>query len=126
MAGEKLPKAETDRRIQKCFDLRFKSNDPIRQDKWIEYCHENYGDKSELQYSQYWIRANERYNNGWKARLENLLDPAIDELTRLLADEDPKVRQRAIDQIAKFTGNDIQKIQADIKGQVNIKFGSDE
>ena len=126
MAGDKLPKAETDKRIQKCFDLRFKSNKPIRQGEWTEYCHEHYGDKSELQYSQYWIRAYERYNEGWRTKLEKLLDPAVDELTRLLADEDPKVRQRAIDQIAKYTGNDIQKIQADVKGEINIQFGSNE
>lgn len=125
MAGDKLPKAETERRIFKCYELRFLSPNPIRQEEWTKYCHENYGDKSELQYAQYWMHANDRYNQGWKNKLENLLEPAVDELTRLLASEDEKIRQRALDQIMKYTGNDIQKIQADIKGQVSISFGDE-
>jgi hypothetical protein len=126
MAGNKLPKAETEKRVMKCFNLRFNSDSPIRQDKWIEYCHENYADKSEVQYHQYWAKAFERYNQGWKSKLENLLDPAVDELNRLLSSEDEKIRQRALDQIMKYTGNDIQKIQADIKGEINITFGENE
>ena len=126
MAGNKLPKAETEKRIMKCFQLRFQSDNPIRQEKWIEYCHEQYGDKSELQYHQYWARAFERYNSGWKAKLENLLDPAIDELTRLLASEDDKIRQRALDQIMKYSGNDVIRVQADVKGEINISFGESE
>jgi histone H3/H4 len=52
-----------------------------------------------------------------------MLGPATDELFSLLASEDQKIRQRAIDQIMKYTGNDIQKIQADIKGDIKVSFG---
>ena len=126
MAGNKLTKSETDQRINKIYDLRFNSQPPMRQWQWIEYCHENYGDKSEAQYAQYWQKANDKYNDHWKTKLENLLDPAINELSRLLASEDEKIRQRALDQIMKYSGNDVQKIQADITGKINIAFGEEE
>jgi hypothetical protein len=43
-----------------------------------------------------------------------------------LASEDEKIRQRAIDQIVKYTGNDIQKIEADIKGDIQVSFNAPE
>ena len=50
-------------------------------------------------------------------------DPAVQELVKLLADENPKIRSRAIDQIMKYTGNDITK--QEIKGTletIQVKF----
>jgi hypothetical protein len=54
-----------------------------------------------------------------------MLDPAMNELILLLADEDPKIRQRAVDQIVKYTGNDIQKIEANIQGNVVLSWGNE-
>ena len=43
-----------------------------------------------------------------------------------MADDNPKIRQRAVDQIVKYTGNDIQKIQAEIKGDIEVSFNTPE
>ena len=125
MAGNKLTHTEVDERVDKCLELRYKANNPILQREWIKYCKKNYGDKSEQQYIAYWISAREKYEEGWRAKLNKMLDPAMNELFALLADEDAKVRQRAIDQIVKYTGNDIEKIEAKIDARVELKWGDD-
>ncbi len=122
MAGDKLPNSEINKRVEACYTLRYENNEPFKFKHWIEYCHKHYGDKSEQTYTTYWSKSKNLYDDSWKERLNKLLGPATDELTRLLADEDPKVRQRAIDQIVKYTGNDIQKIEADIKGDITVSF----
>ena len=53
MAGQRITKAENDERVDKCLELRFQSNPPMLQKDWIKYCHENYGDKSEITYHKY-------------------------------------------------------------------------
>jgi hypothetical protein len=126
MAGDKLTHTEVDKRIDKCLELRYQSNNPILFKDWIKYCHKNYGDKSEQQYTKYWSDAKEKYEEGWRAKLSKMLDPAMDTLFELLADDDPKIRQRAIDQIVKYTGNDIEKIEAKIEGNVVLKWGDNE
>ncbi len=60
----------------------------------------------------------------WKELLEKQLTPAVEELIRLMADENPKIRSRAVDQIVKYTGNDIQKIQAEVKGDIQVSFNT--
>jgi len=124
MAGERISDKELKERIDKAYDLRY--NQGYGQEKYVKWAKENYGDKSEQQYCQYFTKAREVYDETWKDKLQSLLGPATDELFRLLASEDQKIRQRAIDQIMKYTGNDITKVQADIKGEINISFGSDE
>jgi hypothetical protein len=42
-----------------------------------------------------------------------------------LASDDEKIKQRAIDQIIKYTGNDIQRIEAKIEGNIVLNWGSD-
>lgn len=124
MAGSKLTDAEVQERVEACYDLRFISG-KMKHHEWQTYCHKNYGDKSELQYTQYWMKAGDRYESNWREKLGKMLDPAVNELTRLLADEDPKIRQRAIDQIMKYTGNDIQKLEGNIKVEnVELQWGS--
>jgi hypothetical protein len=54
-----------------------------------------------------------------------MLDPAMNELFTLLASDDEKIKQRAIDQIVKYTGNDIQKIEAKIQGDIRLSWGND-
>ena len=124
MAGIKLTHTEVDERVDKCLELRYKSNNPILFKEWIAYCHKNYSDKSEQQYSAYWASAKEKYEEAWRAKLNNLLDPAINELYSLLASDDEKIRQRAIDQIVKYTGNEIQRIEAKIDGNIILNWGS--
>jgi hypothetical protein len=125
MAGDKLTKTEVDARVDKCMELRFQANDPILFREWIKYCHKNYNDKSEQQYSAYWQIAKDRYDEGWKSKLNKMLDPAMNELFTLLASDDPKIKQRAIDQIVKYTGNDIQKIEAKVQGDIRLTWGND-
>ena len=125
MAGKKLTHTEVDERVNTCLKLRYEANDPILQTEWVKYCKKHYGDKSEQQYIAYWIAAREKYEERWRAKLNKMLDPAMNELFALLADEDAKVRQRAIDQIVKYTGNDIEKIEAKIEGNIELKWGDD-
>jgi hypothetical protein len=125
MAGTMLPNIEVHKRVEECYRLRYEQSESITQHKWVDYCHEVYGDKSEQTYCRYWSQAKEKYDNAWKERLNKLLGPAVDELNVMLSSDDEKVRQRAIDQIMKYTGNDIQKIQAEVKGDIKVSFGED-
>ena len=125
MAGDKLTRPEVDARVDKCLELRFQANDPIMFREWIKYCHKTYKDKSEQQYATYWQIAKDRYDEGWKAKLNKMLDPAMGELFTLLVSDDEKIKQRAIDQIVKYTGNDIQRIEAKIEGNIVLNWGND-
>lgn len=127
MAGDRITKAEADKRINACFKLRYESDTPITQDRWVEYCHENYGDKSEQQYCNYWAKAKEKYDNGWKEKLSKLLGPAADKIREGLESEDPRTYQRAIDQVMKYTGNDVDRVE--VEGNITYfkaKFGDDD
>ena len=115
MAGERLTDAEVNERVDKCLELRYHTDPPMLQREWIKYCKKNYGDKSEQQYTHYWSLAKDRYEESWKALLQQQLTPAVQTLIGLLASEDEKVRQRAIDQIIKYTGNDIDKQQIELQ-----------
>ena len=56
---------------------------------------------------------------------KGLVQPAVNELRELLQSDNPQIKQRAIDQIMKYSGNDIQKQH--ILAQVeNIKIGFGE
>jgi HEAT repeat protein len=126
MAGTKLPQTEVDNRIQECYDLRFNSNDGLTHKKWIEYCHKNYGDKSEIQYSNYYAKASEMYKDTWREKLNKQLDPAVNTLIELLSSDDEKIRSRAIDQVMKYTGHDIQQIEAKIEGNIELSWGNED
>ena len=125
MAGSKLPKSETDSRVQQCYDMRYNSNDGLLFRNWMKYCHENYGDKSEQQYTAYWVSSSEIYQESWREKLSKQLDPAVNELIGLLASEDEKIRSRAVDQIMKYTGNDVEKIEAKIQGNIELNWGGE-
>ena len=125
MAGDKLPNSEINKRVEECYSLRFENEQPFKFKDWIEYCHKTYNDKSEQQYTQYWMKSKDLYDEGWRERLTKLLGPAVNELTRALASEDEKIRTRAIDQIMKYNGEDIQKIQAEVKGDIKVSFGEE-
>ena len=43
-----------------------------------------------------------------------------------LAGENPKIRQQAISQVFKYTGNEVQKIQAEVKGDIQVSFSPPE
>ena len=118
MAGTKLSHMEVQKRVDACFNHRYNENKNQRQ--WLEYCHKEYGDKSEKQYGAYWNTAREQYDDNWKERLQKQLDPAITILQGLLHSDQEKIRQRAVDQVLKYTGNEINKVA--IEGSMNIKL----
>lgn len=120
MAGRKLPHSVVEERVETCYDKRFNSNETFTITDWIGYCHENYNDKSEQQYTDYWMKASTLYKNYWREKLEAHLDPAVNTMIELLGSDDEKIRQKAVEQVFKFTGNDVQKIEADIKGNITI------
>ena len=126
MVGTKLTHVEVDQRIDKCLELRYYSNDTLLFKDWIKYCHKAYGDKSEQQYSKYWADAKAKYEEHWRAKLNKMLNPAMDSLFELLASDDEKIRQRAIDQVVKYTGNDIEKIEAKIEGNIELSWGEQD
>lgn len=125
MAGNRLPQTEVDKRIRECYDLRFNNNNIFRHKAWIEYCHENYNDKSEQQYTDYWMKAGEMYQESWKEMLNKQLGPATQELIRLLADENPKVRDAAIAKIFRYTGNDIEKNETILTQKIEVKWADE-
>ena len=118
MAGHKLTDGEVNERVEQCFDLRY--SEGYKQKQWIKYCHQFYNDKSEKQYHQYWIKSKDLYNESWREKLNKQLDPAVNELIRLLASDDEKIRQRAIDQIMKYNGED--EIKVAVTGQMEISL----
>ncbi len=126
MAGHKLTKAETDARIAQCYKMRYETTPPTKHADYIIWCKKNYGNKSEMQYTAYWMKAGDIYKAAWKQKLEDSVGLATDEMVKLLQDEDPRVRQRAIDQIYKFSGNETEKLE--IVGSVELTWGgtSDE
>lgn len=123
MAGNKLSDKEIKDRIKKAYELRYEQN--YTQEQYVKWAKEYYGDKSEQQLCQYFLKARDLYEDTWKDLLQKQLKPATQELIRLMADENPKIRDAAIAKIFKYTGNEIQKIQADIKGEINITFGEE-
>ena len=125
MAGTKLTDGEIEARIECCFNHRYEMKGSHRE--WIKHCHMAYKDKSEKQYTQYWIKAGERYEEEWREKLKKMLDPAVTELYALLGSEDNKIRQRAIDQIMKYNGEDIQRVEGDLKIEsISLKWGNEQ
>ena len=125
MAGIKSTDAQIQERVESCYELRY-GEIGFKYKQWIDYCHKNYGDKSEKTYTSYWMKSKERYEEAWREKLGKSISPAVDELMRLLANESSQVRQRAVDQIMKYTGNDIEKIQSEMKIQnIDLKWGDE-
>lgn len=128
MAGIKLTDAEVRERVEECIKQRYNLDKPTRQEEWVEFCHKAYRDKSEQQYCAYWAKAKEIYDLRWKAKLDGMLEPAMLELISLLGDDSAKIRQRAVDQILKYSGNDIikQEIDARLSGEIKVSFGGQQ
>tara|TARA_R110000796_G_scaffold69045_1_gene157726 strand:+ start:71 stop:529 length:459 start_codon:yes stop_codon:yes gene_type:complete len=123
----RLTLVEVQRRVDTCIDLRYKADKPILQREWLDHCLKHYDDKSKPQYLNYWVTAKEQYEEGWKGRLEGLLEPAMLELTSLLHSDNPLVKQKAIDQVYKMSGYDIQKhlVKATVEN-ISIGFGEEQ
>ena len=126
MAGIKATHAEISERVNKCYELRY-GDTAFKHEDWIKFCKKTYDDKSEQTYTSYWMKAKEMYMDAWKERLDKSISPAVDELIRLLANESSAVRQRAIDQIMKYTGHDIQKMESEVRIQnIDLKWNDGE
>ena len=118
MAGIKLTDALVQERVDNCFTNRYVKG--MRQVDWIKYCNNEYGDKSEKTYCTYWSKSTQKYTDAWKEKLNKQLDPAVNALISLLASDSEKIRQRAVDQIFKLTGNEETRIA--IEGSMDIKL----
>lgn len=128
MAGQKLNKADYEKRVAKCYELRYQTTPSIKhdgEDGWIGYCHKHYGDKSEITYTKYWTDAGNIYKSAWKELLAEQLTPAVHELVNLLHDDNANIRQKAIDQIFRYTHNDVQRIEHKIEGDIILSWGGD-
>ena len=121
---ERLTVIEVQRRVDECFNLRFESEKPILQRQWVDHCKDKYGDKSIPTYLHYWNLAKQEYDERWKGTLEGLLQSAVEKLQDGLNSENHYVRSKTIDQIMKFSGNDIQKHQVLLQN-INIGFGEE-
>ena len=118
MAGSRLPQDEYDRRVKECYTLRFENDQPFGVKHWLDHCKEHYSDKSQQHHTKMWADAGKLYEDGWKEMLNKQLTPATQELIRLLADENPKIRHEAAKSIFKYTGNEINK--QEITGTVDV------
>jgi len=123
MAGSKVNSKELQEIIEKAYDLRYNQN--YGQKQYVAFAKKEYG-KSEQQCCQYFLKAKEHHTTMWKDLLEKQLTPAVEELIRLMADDNPKVRDAAIAKIFRYTGQDIQKIQAEVKGDITVSFNTPE
>lgn len=123
MAGTRISKDENQERVMQCYKMRFEHPNGCKLKEWLKYCDTHYSDKSQQQHTKYWADAGKIYEDTWKEKLNRQLDPAVNELIALLANEDPKVRHEAAKSIFKYTGQDIQKIQAEVKGDIKVDFG---
>ena len=126
MAGKRISERQMNERVMDAYELRYNSDNPIRQEEWVRLCHTKYGDKSEQQYCQYFTQARDVWENGLQNKLEQMLEPAANQLRELLQDPNPSIRQRAIDQIMKYTGRDIERklIKAEVQN-ITIGFGEE-
>ena len=127
MAGTKLSMAELDERIREAYHKRYEQK--LTQQQYVAWAKEEYGDKSEQQYCQYFTKARDIVNEKWDERLDALLTPAVEELTRLLASESERVRQKAVDQIVEYAGKKIKKIEQDVTSNgetINIGFNIED
>ena len=102
-----------------------KDSEHFKQTEWIKWCNENYDDKSEKTYHTYWTKSTQKYTDGWKEKLNKQLDPAVNALIGLLASDDEKVRQRAVDQIFKLTGNEETRIAIEGSMDISLNWGDD-
>ena len=123
MAGDKVNNKELQEIVEKAYDLRYNQN--YGQKKYVAWAKKEYG-KSEQQCCQYFLKAKHYHTTMWKDLLEKQLTPAVEELIRLMADENPKIRQQAVNQVMKYTGNDIQKIEANVQGDIKVSFAPSE
>lgn len=125
MKSKKLPQNEVKARVDKCFELRFSNGaSSFRHIDWLAYCHENYGDKSENTYTDYWMEASRQYKTFWKEKLDTYLAPAVNTMTELLSSDDERVRQKAIEQIFKYSGNEVEKVDMNVSGQIKLNWGN--
>lgn len=124
MAGTKLSDKEVMERVKEAYHKRYEES--FTQERYVKWAKEEYGDKSEQQYCQYFLKAKEHYDEIWKDRLHKQLGPAVDQLIRNLADENPKVRDLAIAKVFKYTGHDIdrQEIKATVE-TIKVGFATD-
>lgn len=129
MAGTKLTDAEVRERIIEAYHNRYERTPPMKQEEYVKWAKEKYGDKSEQTYCNYFTRAREIVNERWDQKLDGLLTPAIEELGSLLTNQDARIRQKAVDQIVEYAGRKIKKVETDITSEgksLQIKFGGDE
>ena len=123
---ERHTKTEVELRAKECYKLRYETSPSITQEKWVKHCHKIYGDRSEQTYCTYWSKAKDMYTEDWKERLGSLLGPAVDRIRENIYDEDGRINSKAVDQVFDYTGHKVKKVEANVKGDVTVKFGNQE
>ena len=121
---ERHSKTTVEQRAKECYRLRYESTPSITQEKWVEYCHEHYGDRSEQQYCAYWAKAKEMFDDAWKNRLNTMLGPATQRIQDLLDSDNPNDYKEGVRMVYKYTGNDVERINAEVKGDIKVSFGT--
>ena len=71
------------------------------------------------------VNFDRQMNAGISQTFDRLIRRSTGRYIVLLASDDEKIKQRAIDQIVKYTGNDIQKIEARVEGNIQLNWGND-
>ncbi len=110
-------------RVEAAYDFRY--NQKGRMKDWVSKCKKVYGDRCNRTYEIYWNKAKEQYTEVWQNKIEGMIQPAMDELLELLQDGSERARQTAIDQILRYSGNAVQKIDMDVKGDIKLNFDFD-
>ncbi len=129
MAGTKLTDAEVRERIELAYHNRYERTPPMKQEEYVKWAKEYYGDKSEQTYCNYFTRAREIKNERWDEKLDELLNPAIEELRELLTNPDARIRQKAVDQVVEYAGRKIKNVKTDITSEgksITIGFNMEE
>lgn len=121
--GWKHTDAVIQERVEKAYDFRYNQKGKMKE--WVAICKKTYGDRSERIYESYWNKAKQQYTEAWQSQVEQMIQPAMEELLALLQDGNERTRQEAVNQIMKYSGNAIQKIDMDVRGDIKLNFDFD-
>jgi len=125
MAGTRIPKDLYEERVQQCYTRRFENKEAYTVKDWLAYCKEHYPEKSQQQHTKMWSDAGDLHTQAWKERLNHMLGPATERINELLQSDNPNDHKEAIKMVFKYSGNEIQKVEANVMGNITLTFGDE-